>query len=178
MNDEPNLWQRLEAGLRAALPVTLTLLLTLVCALPLGPPALGQVMPALPVICVFYWTVYRGDLMPLVATFVIGVLYDALTGAPLGGSAIVLLVLQAVAASQRRFFHGKTLAVAWAGFAAMAAMAAALGWLVASLYHLQPLAMAPGVFQALLTIAIYPMLALPFGVVLRDLLQPVPVGPR
>ncbi len=178
MRAEPDLWHRAESGLRAALPVTLALLLTLVCALPLGPPGLGQIMPTLPMICIFYWTVYRGDLMPLLATFVIGIVHDSLSGAPLGGGAILLLALQGLAASQRRFFHGKTIAVVWAGFAALVAIAQAFGWLVASLYHLQALPLAPAIFQALLTIALYPVIALPFGVILRELLQPLPAAPR
>jgi len=174
----PDLWHHIESGLRASLPVTLALLLTLVCTLPVGPPGLGQIMPALPMICVFYWTVYRGDLMPLVATFVIGIAHDSLSGAPLGGSAIVLLTLQGLAARHRRFFHGKTIAGVWVGFVALVAVVQSLGWLIASFYHLQALPLMPAIFQALLTMALYPVITLPFGVILRELLQPLPVVPR
>ena len=178
MRTELDFWHRIESGLRASLPVTLALLLTLVCTLPLGPPGLGQIMPVLPMICVFYWTVYRGDLMPLVATFVIGIVHDSLSGAPLGGSAIVLLTLQGLAARQRRFFHGKTIAVVWAGFVALVAVVQSFGWLIASFYHLQALPLMPAIFQAFLTMAMYPVIALPFGVILRELLQLLPVVPR
>jgi rod shape-determining protein MreD len=178
MTGEPDLWQRIETGLRSALPFALTLLLTVLSTVPLGPPRLGPVMPALPVVAVFYWAVYRPDLMPYSATFAIGVVYDSLTGAPMGLSSLVLLTLQGLAGTQRKFFHGKTLAVAWAGFALLAAAAALLAWLLAALYHLYAVPVRALLFQTALTVAVYPLVAWPFGMVLRELLHPVPVPGR
>ena len=49
MNDTDG-WQRIEQWLRAVVPFALTLLLTLISALPLGIHGLGPVMPVLPAI--------------------------------------------------------------------------------------------------------------------------------
>ena len=80
--------------------------------------------PALPLIAVFYWTLYRPDLMPPVAAFVIGLLQDILGGLPLGVSACVLVGVHAAVNTQRRFFIGKSFAVVWLGFALVSACGA------------------------------------------------------
>jgi len=167
---EGEIWQRLENGLRAAVPLLLTLLLALLSAVPLGVPGLGPVMPFLPAIAVFYWALYRPDLMPLTATFVVGLVHDGLSGAPFGLAALILVALQGVAGSQRKFFHAKGLGVTWLGFALVAAGASALGWVAASAYYFAVLDTTPVLVQFALTVAAYPFVAWPFGVLHRELL--------
>ncbi|HEX9646634.1 MAG TPA: rod shape-determining protein MreD [Alphaproteobacteria bacterium] len=170
MTEENELWHRIESQLRAMLPFVLTLFLAVLCAVPLGVPGLAPVTPLLPAIAVFYWTVYRPDLLPMTATLLVGLVHDALTGAPFGLTALVLLVLQAVAGTQRRFFTAKALPAAWLGFAVIGTGAVALWWLAASALALRPMPISPSLFQAILTVALYPVIAWPLGTVQRELL--------
>ena len=167
---ELDLWQRVESQLRAAVPFVLTLLLAVLCAVPLGIPGLAPVTPLLPAIAVFYWAIYRPDLMPMIAVVLIGLVHDSLTGTPFGLTAFVLLLVQAVAGSQRRFFNAKALPAAWFGFAMIGSGAVALSWLVASLLALEPMPVRPALFQAILTVGLYPVVAWPLGFVLQELL--------
>lgn len=180
MNDSLNdsFWQRIEARLRTAAPLALALLMTLLSALPLGPADLGPVMPFLPGLAVFYWTVYRPDLMPRVAVFALGLLHDGLTGAPLGMTALVLLLLQIVAGRYRRFFVGRTLPVSWLGFGLLASGAAAVSWCVASAYHFIPLPAAAAAAQLGLTVAVYPLFAWGFAALHRGLPSPASARPE
>ena len=178
MIEQQEIWHRVEIGLRTAVPVVLALILTLVSTLRLGIPGLGPVMPLLPAIAVFYWAIYRPDLMPLTATFAIGLVHDSLTGAPLGMTSLVLLVLQGLSSSQRKFFHAKGPFISWFGFSLLMASAAVCAWFVATAYHFQFLDPVPVIIQFAITVAAYPLLAWPFGFIQRELLSSLAVKTR
>lgn len=148
---------RLERGLRGLVPLALTLALAVLTVVPLRIPGFAPVTPALTVIAVYYWGIYRPDLFPLAAAFAIGVVQDILGGTPMGLTSLVLILVHALVGSQRRFFHGKTFLVEWWGFMLVAAGAAAAGWLLACMYFGAWVAPRPLGFQLLLTIALYPV---------------------
>lgn len=165
-------WYRVEMAFRGLTPVLLTLLLAVLAVVPLRIPQFAPVTPALTVIAVYYWSIYRPDLLPLVATFAVGVLQDALAGTPLGLTSLVLIVVQALVISQRRFFHGKTFLVEWWGFMLVAPGAILVSWVLASLYFGVLVTPRPLGFQLLLTVALYPCLAWLFAGAQQRLLRP------
>lgn len=140
------------------MPFALTLGLILVGAIPFYIPGLQSVAPSLPFIAVFYWTLHRPDLMPPSAAFVVGLFQDILSGAPIGTGAAVLVVLHATVHSQRTFFHGKSFAVLWLGFAVAAIAAAALSWLIMSAMSLTLVDGSSVMLQAVTTIGCFPLL--------------------
>ena len=149
---------RLERGARNCTPVVLTLTLVFVSMVPVPVPGYIPVTPMLTLVAVYYWSIYRPDLLPLVATFGLGLVQDILTGTPLGMSALVLLLVQGAVVAQRRFFLGKTFIVVWWCFMLVAPAAAAVSWLVACLYHWTIVSPRPLLFQNVITILIYPCL--------------------
>ena len=88
---------------------------------------------------------------------------DAVSGAPLGLSSIVLITVYSVLANQQRFFVNKGFAAGWIGFGAIALAALAMTWLLLSFYEGRAMAVMPLVLAMLATIAIYPLLGLLFG---------------
>ena len=154
-----DLWYRFETAVRGLTPFIITLSLAMLTVVPLRIPDFAPVTPALTLIAVFYWSIYRPDLLPMAAVFGIGLFQDALAGTPLGLTALVLITVQYVLISQRRFFHGKTFLVEWWGFMLVAPGAAFAGWLLASLYFGVLVAPRPLGFQLLLSVALYPCLA-------------------
>ena len=95
-----------------------------------------------------------------------------IAGTPLGLTSLVLITVQAVAVSQRRFFHGKTFLVEWWGFMLVAPVAALASWVLASLYFGTLVAPRPLGFQLLLTITLYPVLAWLFARAQQHVLRP------
>ena len=79
-----DVWHRLDLIARNILPFFVTLLLIMVAMIPLRVPLLSPVIPALPLIAVYYWTVYKPHLMPVWAIFLIGLFHDLLTAGPAG----------------------------------------------------------------------------------------------
>lgn len=165
------LLRRLERGIRGLTPFVTTLALVLLGTLPLPLPGFATVMPWLTLMAVYYWSIYRPDLLPLVATFLLGLVQDSLGGTPLGLNVSVLLVVQGVVVSQRRFFHGKTFLVEWWGFMLVAPGAALAAWVLVSLYFGVLVGPQPLAIQVLLSIALYPCLAWLFARAQHHLLR-------
>jgi rod shape-determining protein MreD len=144
--------------LLALAPTALTLVLVLLSAVPLGLPYYSNVAPLLAVTSVYYWSIYRANLMPAPAVFLIGLMQDMIGGGPFGLMALVLVVVHGICVSQRRVFLSKPFLVGWWGFVFVAAGASVVAWVVASVYFLAWFDPRPIAAQLLLTVALYPPL--------------------
>ncbi len=162
---------RINVAFRAVLPVVITLLLALCAYLPYGSAEFSRLFPQFALISVFFWSVYQPNLMPAGAAFLIGFFVDVLSGMPLGLTALVLVLLQYAALTQRPAFVGRPFLVGWIGFAFFAAVAMVLIWFGASLYYLTLFDPAPIVVQLAITVAIYPLIAELFGWLQRRMLR-------
>ena len=150
-------WQRLDTIARRILPFAITVLLALAAAAPSRVPELAALMPAVTLISVYYWTIFRPDLMPALAVFAIGLFQDILSGVPLGVNALVLLLVYALVLGQRRFFLGKSFFVMWWGFLLIVAGAFTLIWLALCALEATVLDPMPAVFQGAVTLAVFPI---------------------
>ena len=65
------IWQRLDTIARRMLPVALTVILAMAAAVPLHAPGFSAVAPAVTLISVYYWTIFRPDLLPAPAVFAV-----------------------------------------------------------------------------------------------------------
>ena len=97
-------WQRLDLFARVLTPSLIACALVILSVLPLHIPSYSSVVPSLALMAVFYWSLHRPDLLPAVAVFLVGILYDILTGGPMGVQAFILLVVYWVTGSQRQLF--------------------------------------------------------------------------
>ena len=164
-------WQRLDLLARNLLPVSFTILLIMVAMLPIRPPGADPLVPSLALISVFFWTIYRPDLMPEWAVFLIGLFQDLLGGGLVGIGTLALLVVQAVVKPRRRSFSHAPFLLVWCVFALAVFGAEAVVWLLTCGLHLQLVSPMPGVFEGLLTLAVYPLLAWFFTRLQRLLLR-------
>ena len=69
---------------RQLTPFILTMFLVLLSAVPFQVPGLARVMPLFSLIVIFHWGIYRAELLPAYAVFIIGFFQDALSGVPHG----------------------------------------------------------------------------------------------
>lgn len=156
-------WQRIEAWLRALLPFSTALCAVFFDLAPLFGSRTGLTTSFLTLAVVFFWSLYRPELMGLGAVFVIGVLYDGAAGLPLGMSAVVLLLVRQVTASQRRFFVAKSFVVVWCCFVLLVPAAESLRWLLGCLWWGRLFDYNPMVLEAALTAALYPCVSYLLG---------------
>lgn len=150
------IWHRLDQTGRNILPFGITVLMMLVAMSPVQLPGWSTVAPPLTLVCVFYWAIHRPDLLRPLAVFLVGVLQDLLSGAPVGMSALLFMLTYWVVLTQRRFFLGHSFAMLWFGFAMVAVGAGLLQWVAYALIHTVLLDPRPGLYQGLISIALFP----------------------
>lgn len=140
-------------------PTVLIVILIAVSQIPLQIPNAGPVFPDIILIAIYYWAVYRPDLLPFWMVFLIGLLQDLLSGDALGVSSLVFLAVYGAVVAQRRFFISRSFMMIWAGFIVVAGGVVILSWALHGLILGRAVHMGPAVFQYLTSIAAYPLLA-------------------
>jgi rod shape-determining protein MreD len=156
---QPTLLQRMDLVARRFVPLGLTLTLMLFALTPTQITGLSQLTPMYPLAAIYFWSIYRSDLIGYGSAFTIGLLEDLLTGMPLGSGALVLLLCQYVVLHQHKFFNAKPFGVFWAAFGFVALAAGFIKWLCVGIVT--------GVFTrfsdmlgaVMMTVAIYPVIA-------------------
>jgi rod shape-determining protein MreD len=126
-----------------------------------------DVRPALFLVAVYYWAVFRPEAFPPPAAFVSGLLLDLLYAGPLGLNALSLVVAQWFVKSQRRFLSGQSFLVLWMCFFLVAAGVFALQWAAVSLFDFHVLPVKSIVISAALTGLLFPLLAGVLGAFLK-----------
>ena len=139
-------------------PVLSTFLFVLISVVPLQIPGLAAVTPSFALMAVAHWTIYRPDLLPQSAVFLLGLLLDLLNGTPyLGASALVLLIARTAVLIARRYFVNRDFAVLWLGFLALSCATFVFSWAFISVLGGHILGTRPFLFEAALTVACYPV---------------------
>lgn len=158
---------------RAAAPTLLGVFGVIILALPVRFFDGAVPTPIIPLVIVFFWSIYGPNYLPALSVFLIGLLQDLLTGGPLGLWAGVYLVAQFVVMSQRSYFMGREQKVVWLGFALVAVGASVILWLVMSLMSGVLLPAGALLSQMLATVMIYPLFGVVFGELHRRVLVEV-----
>ena len=164
-------WQRLDLIARNLLPFSFTILLIMISLLPVRPPDAAPLVPSLALIAVFFWTIYRPDLMPEWAVFLIGLFQDLMGGGLVGIGILSLLIVQQIVKTQRRTCINAPFFLVWSIFALVVLGAEAVVWILTCGLHLRLISPMPGIFEGLLTLAFYPLLAWLFARMQRLLLR-------
>jgi len=152
----PGLVRRLEAASRAVLPGLGAALLMVMAAGPTGLPGLvvAVVLPQ-----VVFWSVFRPGAMSPPVVFLLGLLLDLLSLAPLGSGVLTLLVVHGLALAWRRFLARQSFLFVWFAFAGFAAGAAVLGYALTALLSFDLPPLQPALHQAVLAVLLYPLFA-------------------
>jgi rod shape-determining protein MreD len=138
-------------------PTALTLSLVLCGSLPMTAAHVQVVKPSLVFAAVFYWVLYRPDLMPPPVAFVLGLVADTLSGAPIGVHAATFVAVHAVLIKQRRFIVEKSFVIVWLGFALVALGGFSLLWILTSIFYATPMEPMGVLFQTWTTVVSFPL---------------------
>jgi len=157
---QQSFWHQVDGQARRFVPFGLTLILLLFAVTPKHLPGLAYLTPMYSLMAVYFWAIYRPDLLGYGACFAIGVLEDLLTGTPLGSSALVLLLCHWTVLHQYKFFHNKPFMMTWAAFGIVAAAASLLRWISVGLVATSGFTSFADVFGSyLMTMAVFPLVA-------------------
>lgn len=165
-----DVWQKLDRTARLASPVLVGLLLMLFFMVPLRLPNFGTITPPIALMIIFYWAVYRPDLVGPVSVGLLGFIQDAISGTPLGMNALVFLIAYSSVVSQRQLFLAHGFFILWWGFMLTALLAGFFAWVINSATQLSMIPFDAVLYQAIAGIALFPPAAWLFGRVQRAFL--------
>ena len=152
-----DLKETLKLTLQHALPFLLSCLYILINYAPSRLWLLNDVRPAVGVVCVFYWVLYRPDLFNMGTVFVLGFISDILSSAPMGADIISYLAVYVTISNLNSLFNNKPFTFIWFGFSFVFICVEILKWLIASVYYAHFLPLSNLFFTLLFTIACYPV---------------------
>jgi rod shape-determining protein MreD len=164
--------RQLDIAARVSFPACITILLMLLTQAPFGLPEQAASLPAVALGCVWFWSLFRPDALPPPVVFLIGLLLDLLGCLPLGVGVFTLLAVHGVALTLRRSLSRRGGAWIWIVFACVASGASLSIWLLVMLLTFQLLSPYPAIFIAVLAIAFFPLLAVPFASAHRSIANP------
>jgi rod shape-determining protein MreD len=155
--------QKFELFIRMLLPGMCTIVLLLMSLLQVSLAGLAQFPIDVCLISIYYWTIFRPNAMPFWFVFVLGVIRDALMGAPLGITSLVFILFRLFVLSQQRFLVKEAFLATWLGFGLVMVPAMAVYWLLSSAYVRTILPLSPLVMQWIFTFGFYPLLHILFN---------------
>lgn len=158
----PSIGRAVDAVARHLFPFASTAVAVVVLAFPLGLPGQAELLFALLLCSVYFWSIYRPGSIGPSAVFALGLLADLLGPEPPGITALVLLLLSGTAVRFRLQLQRGGFLVVWLAFTGFAAAAIAAVWLATAALDLRLLPLAP----ALLTLGVAAGLYSPFAAAL------------
>lgn len=151
---------RLDVVLRGSLVFASALIALVVDLLPLPSAAPQAVAPFVALAVTYHWTVHRPDLLTPGSIFLLGILRDLAGHLPLGVHASSLLLVPALLRRVPRGLLQRSPALAWALLLPILAVVGLWRWLLAAVVWMQPAPARTFLLEALLTWAVYPLVAL------------------
>ena len=88
-------------------------------------------------ITVYFWAVYRPNVLPPLLVFILGLMADVITGMPIGVGAIILVLLNWAISSQRAFITAQSFAMTWLVFGIVYVGIVVMQWLIFGLIQFQ-----------------------------------------
>lgn len=154
---------------RLGITVAVLFALVVLSAFPFPFLGLAEIRPAFVLVAVYYWAVFRPQMLPPAGAFLAGFVLDLVSFYPPGMSALTLVVVQWLVRTQRKILLGQNFMVIWAAFGLVSFLTALLQWGVFSLFSLHLMSIRPVLGSALLTVVVFPLIAKPLFLINRAL---------
>ena len=114
MNEE---WrENLASYFQRMLPLLCSLLMLFFSYVPLDLPISNHVRPSVGMICAYFWLLHRPDVFNLFSVYVLGLVEDVISSAPVGSNIFAMLVMYLLVTNLSRFFNAKPFVIIWYGF--------------------------------------------------------------
>ncbi|MBL42268.1 MAG: rod shape-determining protein MreD [Rhodospirillaceae bacterium] len=117
-----------------------------------------KISSSIAIIPIFYWSIYRPDLFPIYFVFIAGLLYDLITGGPLGQWALIFILLRVIMETQRKVLMGKKFNVEWLAFIIVVPLVFLIIFIIGLLIYEKLINFSDLIFQIIFTISIYPII--------------------
>ncbi len=151
--------EMLENRILRSIPLLVSVVWLMISFIPLKSEISANARPMIGLVCVYFWVIYRPDLFNLWSVFVLGVISDVLSIAPLGIFLFMYLVMYLTVTNLIKYINDKTFEIMWSGLIILLPVVMLSGWLLMSIYYAQFIPIKGLFFSYLLSIALYPLIS-------------------
>lgn len=134
---------------------------------------LSMIKPMLLLITLFYWLIYRPDLLGLGTLFIFGIIEDLISVTAIGINTFCYIILYIVMNSQQGFFVGKSFIETWWVFSLTSFGFIFLKWFLISISYSEFVPFYMTFFCYLITVVFYPLIAQILAYIQNKLLKEV-----
>lgn len=131
-----------------------------------------QFVPFL-MISVYFWALYRPNVLPPLLVFIFGLLVDVMSGLPIGVGAIILVLLNWAISEQRAFLSAQSFAMKWLVFGMVYLVIVIVQWMVLGLINFEWSSIAQIIPQFIVG-----MVAFPFVMIIHHLAYKILPSPN
>lgn len=153
-------WQRLDKIARHMLPTLFAFLTIIFLSSPLPIPGSTELLLAIIINTVFFWSLWRPSGMPVVNVFFIGLFMDLTESAPFGIHTFTLLLIYGVIEYCRFYLMRVHFFIVWGMLSLIGLSTALLQWFLTCLFRFYFFNPLPALFEACLCIGIYPLFSM------------------
>ena len=111
-----SLWYQAFIVFRFTVPQLITFCFFLIPLIPLDFPFFKSVSSSLLLIPIFYWCVYRPNIIPSVLLFIYGVIWDVFSGNIIGITSLCFILIRVFLKSQRQLLVKQSFLTIWGSF--------------------------------------------------------------
>jgi rod shape-determining protein MreD len=153
---------RLDQWGRLLLPGVVLLFFVLLTLAPLHVPYVSDILPLLPALTVFQFSLVTPERLPGPLLLAMGVLLDLLLGgpgAPVGVSGLGFVLIRSAVVANRRYLVGVPFLFQWIGFCLLTLGYVLIVWIFTALFTWTNLDAGPAIAQYLVMVVAYPLIA-------------------
>ena len=150
--------QRLFESFKKIIPELSILFLVILSVQPQNLFGNSVISPFLCLSAVFYWSLHRQGRFYVVTLIILGVISDILSGASLGFTPILFLIVFAISSWQKKNVLLKPFYLIWGVFSLISGLTFVIAWATTSFVSLQYAEIGPFATQYLMTVISFPML--------------------
>src|SRR5262249_54181934 len=147
---------------RLLMPGVVLLFFVLLTLAPLRVPYISDILPLLPALTVFQFSLVTPERLPGPVLLAMGVLLDLLLGrpgAPGGVSALCFVLIRSSVVSNRRYLVGVPFLFQWIGFCLLTLGYVVIVWVFTALFTWSNLDAGPALAQYVVVVVAYPIIA-------------------
>ncbi len=122
-------------------------------------PGLSSISPDYGLCVLYFWTLYRPDLVPLSLLLGIGVLIDIVSGGVIGKTPFLWFLVYGIILSQRHFLIKANFVLLWAALGGLFLLEHGVEWISICLFKHKETSLVPFCISFLLTLGVYPFIS-------------------
>lgn len=142
-----------------SIPLMATLSLILLFFIPANSKEWEYLRPNIGLICVYYWTLKRGNIFSYFSAFIVGMLLDVYSSFPLGINTLLLMITSLITIWSAHYFQRSSFGVSWFIFAITALGITILKWLLLMIYFGRLILPDEAWLNYLSTVLFYPLIS-------------------